>query len=75
MLRHAFMWCSQVWREMNPQHIQNNWGMSKILLAQWSVDFAMDNECEKSQMNKATNELARRVISSLNIGSEEMTIE
>ena len=69
-VRHAIMWCPQVWRDMNPQIIQNNWMMSKILLADWSVDFAMDRESEKSRMKEeATNELTSH-ISSLNIGSE-----
>ena len=29
-VRHAIMWCSQVWREVNPQIIHNNWRMPKI---------------------------------------------
>ena len=48
--------------------------MSKILLADWSVNFAMDDEREKLRMKEATNELAS-LISSLNLGSEEMPIE
>ena len=44
------MWFSQVWRETSPQIIQNNWRMSTILHANWSVDFAMDDECEKLGM-------------------------
>ena len=31
--------------------------MSKILLADWSANVAMDGEREKSRMNEATNEL------------------
>jgi hypothetical protein len=31
-VRHAIVWCSQVWRELNPQIKHNNWRMSKILL-------------------------------------------
>ena len=38
------------------------------------VDFAMDDECEKSRMKEATNELAS-LISSLNLESEEMLFE
>ena len=45
--------------------------MSKILLVDWSANFAMDHECEKSRMKEATNEL-ESLISSLNLGSEEM---
>ena len=48
--------------------------MSKILLADWSADFVMDDECEKSRMKEVENELAN-LISYLNIGSEEMPIE
>ena len=48
--------------------------MSKILLADWSANFAMDDEREKLRMKEATNELAS-LISSLNLGSEEMPIE
>ena len=54
--------------------IWNNWTMSKILLAQWSVDFAMGHEREKLRMKETTNELAS-FISTLNLGSEEMPIE
>ena len=48
--------------------------MSKIFLADRSDDFAMDNECEKSRMKEATNELAT-LVSSLTLKSEEMPIE
>ncbi len=48
--------------------------MSKTLLVYWSVDFAMDDKREKLRMKEATNELAS-LISSLNLGSEEMPIE
>ena len=48
--------------------------MFKILLVGWSVDIAMDDECEKSKMKKANIELAYP-ISSLKVGSEEMPIE
>ena len=32
-VRQAIIWCSQVWREMNPQILQNKYKMFKILLA------------------------------------------
>ena len=48
--------------------------MSKILLLDWSANFAMDDEREKSKMKEATNELASHV-SFLNCGSEETPIE
>ena len=73
-VRHIDMWCSQVWREMNPQIIRKGWRMSKILLTDWSVDFAKDDESETSRMKEATNDLTN-LISSLNLGSEEMLIE
>ena len=49
---------------MNPQIMQNN----------WSVNFAMDDEREKLKMKEVENELAS-LISSLNLGSEEMPVE
>ena len=48
--------------------------MSKILPRDWSADFAMDDDYGKSRMKEAANELAS-LISSLNLGSEEMPIE
>ena len=48
--------------------------MSKNLLADWSADFAMDNERGKLKRKEATNELAS-FISSLKHGSEELRIE
>ena len=48
--------------------------MSKILHVDWSVDFSMDGEHEKTRMKEAANELVR-LISSLNLGSEELPIE
>ena len=48
--------------------------MSKILPLDWSVDLAMHGEHEKSRMKEATIELAS-LISSLNLGSEELLIE
>ena len=48
--------------------------MSKILLLDWSVNFAMDDEREKLRLKKVENELAS-LISSLNLGSEEMPVE
>jgi hypothetical protein len=45
-----------------------------VLLADWSADFARDDECEKLRMKKSTNELASLILS-LNYGSEEMPIE
>ena len=48
--------------------------MSKISLADWSVEFAMDDECKKSRMKYAKNILAS-LISALNLGSENMHIE
>ena len=68
------MWCSQVWREMNPQIIHISWRMSKVILVDWSADFGMDHEHEKLRMKEATNELTS-LISTLNLGSEEMLIE
>ena len=44
--------------------------MSKILLANWSANFAMDDEHEKLRMKEATNERAN-LIHSLYLGSEE----
>jgi hypothetical protein len=68
------MWCSQVWREMNTQIIQINWRMSKVILVDWSADFAMDHEHEKLRMRETTNKLTSP-ISALDLGSEEMPIE
>ena len=68
------MQCSQVWRETTPQILRNNWRMSKIILAYQSVNFAVDDECEKSRMKEATNELAS-LISSFNLGSGDIPIE
>ena len=48
--------------------------MSKIFLADWSADFAMDHECQNSRIKEATNDLAS-LISSLNLRSEEMPID
>jgi hypothetical protein len=48
--------------------------MSKILLADLSVNFAMDHEHEKLRMKGTTNKLVR-FISSLNFGSKEMPIQ
>jgi hypothetical protein len=45
--------------------------MSKILHADWSVDFAMDGEREKLRMKESTNDLVS-LISSLNLGSGEL---
>ena len=48
--------------------------MSKVLLVDWSADFAMDNEHGKLKRKETTNDLAR-FISPLNPGSEESHIE
>ena len=48
--------------------------MSKILLVNWGADFAMDDECEKSRIKEATNNLAS-LIPSLSFGFEDMPIE
>ena len=48
--------------------------MSTILLANWSADFAMNDERENEIMKEARNELAS-LFSSLNLESEEMPIE
>ena len=48
--------------------------MFKILLANSSANFAIDDERKKLRMKEATFELAS-LISSSNLGSEEMTIE
>jgi hypothetical protein len=48
--------------------------MSKISLANWSANFAMDDEREKSRLKGATTYLAS-LISSLKFGSEDMPIE
>jgi hypothetical protein len=52
-VRHAIMWCSQVRREMTPQITRSNWRMSKILIAHWSVDFALDHEGEKIENERS----------------------
>ena len=59
---------------MNSQIIRNNWRMSKILLADRSVNFAMEHEREKSRLKEATNGLAS-LVSSLNLQTESMPIE
>ena len=59
---------------MNPQIIWKHWRMFKILLLDWSADFGMNHERGKLRMKEAINELAS-LISSLNLGSEEMPIE
>ena len=48
--------------------------MSKILIVDWSANFAKDHEREKMRMKEATNELISDM-SSLNLGREEMPIE
>ena len=48
--------------------------MSKILLADRSVNFAMEHEREKSRLKEATNGLAS-LVSSLNLQTESMPIE
>ena len=48
--------------------------MFKILFADWSANFAMDDEWKNLRMKEATNEVASLVFS-LNLGSEEMPIE
>ena len=48
--------------------------MCKVLLADWSANFAIYEEHEKSRMKEATNKLAS-LISSLNMWSEEMHIQ
>ena len=68
------MWCSQVWREINPQIIRNSWRMYKILLAHRSANFSIYDECEKLRMKEASNELTS-LISSLNLGSEESVLK
>ena len=73
-VRHAIVWCSQAWRQMNPQIIWNNWRISKILPTNWSADFAMDNEHEKSRVKEATYALVS-LISYLNLGIVEYLIE
>ena len=55
---------------MNPHIVQNNWRMSKILIIDRSANFTIYDECEKSRMKEATNELAS-LISSLDLGSEK----
>ena len=44
--------------------------MSMILLADWSAEFCMDDECEDERMKETTIELAS-LMSSLNFGSKE----
>ena len=73
-VKQASMWCSHVWRDAKPYIIQNNWRVSKILPVDWSVDFAMDGECEKLRMKEATNKLAS-FISSWSLGSGGLPIE
>ena len=48
--------------------------MFNILHANWSADFAMDDEHGKSRMKDVKKKLAS-LISSLNLGSEEMLVE
>ena len=51
--------------------------MYKVLLRDWSVDFAMDDESEKSRIKETTNALASFffLLESWNLGSEKMSIE
>ena len=55
---------------MNPQIIRMSWRISKILHVDWSANFSMD-ELRKKEV---ANEIAS-LISSLNLGSEEMSDE
>lgn len=71
--QHTIIWCSQMWREMNLQIIENS-RMSKILFVDLSADFTMDDEHGKSRMKEATNNLAS-LISSLTIENEGMLID
>jgi hypothetical protein len=48
--------------------------MSKISHANWSVDFAMDDEHAKSRMKEVTNELAS-LFSSLNLGVKKCLLK
>ena len=64
---------SSVERHESPYHTKQLKDVQD-LLANRSVDFAMNHEHEKSRMQETTNEMTSHV-SSLNIGSEEMPIE
>ena len=48
--------------------------MEQVLLVDWTNDFAMIHECEKSRMKEATKKLTS-LVSSLSLGCEEMPIE
>ena len=48
--------------------------MSKILLADWSANFAIDHEHEKLRVKEKSNE-STSLNSSLNLGSEEMFVK
>lgn len=64
------MRCFEVWRVMNPQIIQNNKRMSKILPTNQSAKFVICDEREKAIMEETTS-----FVAFLNLGSEEMLID
>jgi hypothetical protein len=59
---------------MNPQPIRRIGGYPRFYLQLWSANSAMDYEREKPRTKETTNKLAN-LISSLNLGSEEMPNE
>lgn len=59
--------------ERDERIIRNNMRMSKILLADLTVDFVMDHEDEDLRMKEAKMKLVS-LSSSLNLGSEEMHV-
>ena len=60
--------------ERDERIIRNNMRMSKILLADLTVDFVMDHEDEDLRMKEAKMKLVS-LSSSLNLGSEEMHVQ
>ena len=60
--------------ERDERIIRNNMRMSKILLADLTVDFVMDHEDENLRMKEAKMKLVS-LSSSLNLGSEEMHVQ
>jgi hypothetical protein len=68
------MWSYEVWSELDAQIAINCWRMAHILLAIWSVDFALVDERGKNKMQEKPYELGA-LISRLRLGDDEMSIE
>jgi len=72
--KQAFLWCYQVWEEMEAQIIWNCWRAVRILSPHWNANLAMENEREKVRMVKESEELAA-LIAQLKLGDAELPLQ